>query len=776
MRDNELEMKARGEEKVFKDILTAGGNAKNISSTQTGQQILFDEALRILPQVWDWINNTSARVYRGELKAYFIDEQFLTEKITETLLFLSGAIYYGETFNEGAAHKSRHKNVNSLEKKLMSGLGFNNTFRFLEVVVDHSQYFFKDHKVDTNGTSFKTRVFFTCNLSEIIVEKLAQKASSSFYPMPMTEEPVSWYINEEGKAIGGYKTYQYQLVRADQRHIDYNKFSHKILDSINYIQSTAWIVNKKLLEVVKRDLKTPLREDYVKMAYPQSDECRWELKTPEQLAELGEEEREELRLIRSQNSDQVALYKAEQSDFESALGKYRAIKLAVSICEKYKDEEALYFPHSYDFRGRVYPLPIGLSPQGSDTIKSLLLYKNVKVATKSGQLWNWAYLASLYGEDKLDFLDRVQKGKDLLFADYKDADEPYQFLSHQLELQKWMNDLDYIPNTRIHLDACNSGSQFTSAITGDRAGCEATNVIPSYEDGKLVRRDAYLLVAERALELTGELVRGAKDKKTKQMYQFFYNLLKEKGRKICKVPVMVSNYGGTEGGRTEILWNMFRELKVDRKWITRKVASAFGKIIGQSITGTLSGGKAFEGYIQKMNGLIAKQNRPVEWKTSDGFHVVHIKNKELAPKQVVCILPSSRKATKIMKKVYSDNVSVTKMKSAISPNYIHSLDAELLRRVALRMEAKGIRDSDWIHDSFGCHPNEVELMLDLTKQEFADLVKADPLKVLDRQLRFQMDDTRKTFRVLGETEIPFLDGFKISDGVEVVKDSDWFFS
>ncbi len=316
------------------------------------------------------------------------------------------------------------------------------------------------------------------------------------------------------------------------------------------------------------------------------------------------------------------------SDYESELGKYRAIRLAIQIAEEYQDDEQIYFPHSFDFRGRIYPLPIGLSPQGSDAVKSLLLYKNTQKLTERGEKWNWAYLASLYGDDKLDFEDRVERGKQLLEADYHEADEPYQFLSHQIEIKKWVKDSNYIPNTRIHLDACNSGSQFTSAITGDKKGCLATNVIPTFnKDGGQDRQDAYLLVAERSLKLTEQMISKEKDVETKSQLRFLKGLLVENGRKICKVPVMVSNYGGTAGGRADILWSMFRELGVDRKWITKKNASLFGKIIGDSIHGVLSGGKAFETYIHAMNNIIAKANKPIQWTTSDGFHVVHVKNK-----------------------------------------------------------------------------------------------------------------------------------------------------
>jgi hypothetical protein len=63
------------------------------------------------------------------------------------------------------------------------------------------------------------------------------------------------------------------------------------------------------------------------------------------------------------------------------------------------------------------------------------------------------------------------------------------------------------------------------------------------------------------------------------------------GRKICKRPVMVSNYGGTMGGRTDILFNMFRELKIERKFVNIRVARHLSKIIGDAIAGVLVGGK-----------------------------------------------------------------------------------------------------------------------------------------------------------------------------------------
>lgn len=775
MNENESLMKQKGEDRVWSEIFKGDTKElKNISTTQIGQQLILDEAINILPQMRDWIENKSSRIYRQTLIDYFVDDDTLLEKTTFTFLLLAGSIYTEHHSLKGKARILRQPKINSIRRKLFESLDFDTVWRIVEAIVDFSKYFTTEkscQKDSQRGLNYK------CSISEDIMEKLTLKAYESFYPLPMLEEPLDWSWSEENGIQGGYNHFQKELIRTSSKRVDYSRYSKAIFDSVNYIQKVSWIVNEELLTVLRRDLKYPDIKDFIKSDYPNAEQCQWEISLGENAKiKLSEEEEFKLREHRGIFLEAVELYKAEKADMESAVGKYRAIKMALDIADKYKGK-IIYFPHSYDFRGRVYPLPVGLSPQGSDEVKSLLEYDEGRVLNEQGANWAWAYLASLKGDDKITFEERIVRGKQLLYADYKEADEPYQFLAHQLELQKFFIEPNYKFKGRVHLDACNSGSQFTSAITGDKAGCIATNVIPTIqEDGTHLRQDAYLLVADRATELTMSMIKVEEDVERLELLIFLRDLLLANGRKICKNPVMVSNYGGTAGGRSEILWNMFRELKVDHKWINKKNANVFSKIIGESIHGVLNGGKAFELYIHKLNNVIAKRNRPIKWTTSDGFHVVHVKNKELKPRQVSCMLPGSRRSTTILKKGFSDAVSPAKMKSAISPNYIHSLDAELLRSVALRMEAEGIFYSDWIHDSFGCHPNDVDVMLDITKDEFSKLVEREPLKELDTELRRQAGTSNTSMKALRKVKIPDLEGFDQSKGMEQVKDSNWFFS
>ena len=769
MNTNEQKMKLKGEAKVWASITNSSGKAKDVSSTQIGQQLLFDEALRILPEFKDWLDNTGKND-KSVFKNVFSDDESTMILILKTLFLMAGNL--SGALDRGGKNKTRHKRVNSIQSNFFPEFTFDQTWRVVEVVVDLSKFFEVEKSMSVKRGKFNWNLNYTCNIDEHVFQKISSKALISFYPMPMKEAPLDWGYNENGDVVGGYKDFQYDMVRSNYKMYKKHKFDDRVLDSINYIQSQAWVVNEEVLFAVEEDLRIPIKSDFITLEYPDSEGCKFGVDIKKEGHGLSEEEVVEVKSYRKSFQENVDLYQAEARDFESAMGKYRAVKMAIEIAHDYKGED-IYFPHSYDSRGRVYPIPVGLSPQGSDAVKAMLCYSEGQVLDEDGAAWAFAYLASLYGEDKLHFEDRVEMGMRLMEEDYRDADEPYQFLAHQIELRKVIEDPTATFNGRIHLDACNSGSQFTSALTGDLKGCLATNVVPTIgEDGLCDRQDAYLLVANKSIELTKVILDGELSEEDRDVYEMLLGLLETNGRKICKRPVMVSNYGGTAGGRADMLYDMFRDLKIDRKYITKANAIKFAKIIGDSIMGVLNGGKAFERYIQTMNNIIAKNGKPVVWNTSDGFRVVHVKNKELPKQRVRLKLPKARRETNIIKKSYSNEVSPSKMRSAISPNYIHSLDAELLRRVALRMRDEGIESSDWIHDSFGCLPNEVGRMLEITKEVFLEMMEKDPLLKLDMGLRKQSLLHGTTEKQLSKVEIPRLGCVDFSKIIE----SAWFFS
>lgn len=453
---DESRMKKRGEDRIWKSITSQSGGSKTVSQTQLGQQFIFDDAIRLTPIIRDWIETKSSKTDRKDLQSFFKDDDILLKIITETF-FLLASTTYAIKVTRNKIH-TRHKSIVLIQSKLMPTLTFDMVWRFIEVVVDNSSFFIVDKSFVSVNNSLTTSLRYTCTLSENIIERLSLDAFKAFYPSPMLTPPKDWSF-KDGNLIGGYETYQYDLIRTRSFDVDYNLYSNNIFKTVNYIQSVPWCVNKEVLDAVSSDLKMPLKEDFVLSPYPEDTQCEWtlDLKEEDVINSLSQDDIDKIKEARLSYSEKREIYTAEVKDFESAMGKYRAIKLAIGVAEEYKNEKEIYFPHSYDFRGRIYPIPIGLSPQGSDAVKAILEYSRGEILTELGEQWAWAYLASLYGDDKIDFKERIDRGKELLSADYRDADEPYQFLAHQLELKKFMKDRNYLFKGRVHLDACNSG-------------------------------------------------------------------------------------------------------------------------------------------------------------------------------------------------------------------------------------------------------------------------------------------------------------------------------
>mgnify|MGYP003677780565 FL=1 len=209
---NEQKMKDRGEVKIWSTIETKTGGSKEASSIQLAQQIILNDALRILPEVREWIEVVSAKTYRRDLKNYFLPEvdeekeedpdEKLLEKITQTFLFLAGTVrnpFEDQSNMQGKA--DRHKKVNTLKARILPELSFELAWRFLEVVINLSEYYTVEKKLNYNKEGFKWRFTYSSLLADSILDKLTLEAAEAFYPMPMKEPPVDWGYDDETEVL-----------------------------------------------------------------------------------------------------------------------------------------------------------------------------------------------------------------------------------------------------------------------------------------------------------------------------------------------------------------------------------------------------------------------------------------------------------------------------------------------------------------------------------------------------------------------------------------------
>jgi len=64
------------------------------------------------------------------------------------------------------------------------------------------------------------------------------------------------------------------------------------------------------------------------------------------------------------------------------------------------------------------------------------------------------------------------------------------------------------------------------------------------------------------------------------------------------------------------------------------------------------------------------------------------------------------------------------MQNAVSPNFVHALDASHLTLTALEMQKAGL-DIVGIHDSFGTHPCDVDTLHTAIRTAFVEMYRAD---------------------------------------------------
>ena len=72
--------------------------------------------------------------------------------------------------------------------------------------------------------------------------------------------------------------------------------------------------------------------------------------------------------------------------------------------------------------------------------------------------------------------------------------------------------------------------------------------------------------------------------------------------------------------------------------------------------------------------------------------------------------------------------------SAIGANVVHSLDATHMSNTIVLMDSAGFNNFAPVHDSFGCHAEDVCMLEIATKTTFIDMYKKDVLDDLRAQL------------------------------------------
>ena len=415
------------------------------------------------------------------------------------------------------------------------------------------------------------------------------------------------------------------------------------------------------------------------------------------------------------------------------------------MTRKFKDEKAFYFPHTVDFRGRMYANTAFLNPQGEDSARGLLEFSKGKPMGISGLPWLQVHLANCYGYDKVSLEDRVEWtllhekeilaiGKNPLSENWwMDADKPWQFLRACLEYVKVKQQgKDYVSHLPITVDGSCNGLQHFSAMLRDERGGKAVNLTDSE-----LPEDIYEIVRKVVKE---------KISRDNSSLSIIWNSDKNLDRSLVKRPVMTTPYGATLYGMREQLHEEMKKQKDKGKvfegieegedlWKHCKYLAGFiYEAIGEVVISARKGMK----WLQNCASILNKSDLPIYWTLPTGF-VVKQKYLKSMVSEVKTVI-NGKMASLYAAHGQNDKINRHRQVNGIAPNFVHSLDAcHLMKTVMGANDECGIDSFSVVHDSFGTHACDVEQLGMVLREKFVELYSEDVLENFRLEQKISLD-------------------------------------
>ena len=662
-----------------------------------------------------------------------LNEDLKSDKLVGIVLY---SILRGVYLEDDAASVAivSGKHVASAVYKDRSNEAIKLGVQLMEKIVDQTEMV--ERVVTTHKSKSKVTYKVSDEVFNNIDELTKDVANSEFYATPMTIRPKDWTFDySTGKFTGGYLNKQFQIIRGYKGQPRWLCKQTHLLKTLNYIQGVPYRINKEVFEAVKKDLKPPVIEP---------DESK--------------------------------------KDFESREGKFRAIRMALEIAEIYQDEEEIYFPHNYDSRGRIYPISILFNTQGTKEIKGILEFANGVELTEGGLNQMFAYLSSTFGNDKASYKDRVKHGKELFKSNtpYTDADD-----EKYIYLQVFNSIKAYYAGEKchvaIHRDGTCNGLQHLSALTRCNRGAKSVNLTET--EG---RCDIYQEVAAMAYEILNKsgfdglftkiegMIAGSEDQDWSEALQHIKEQLQESqgqialemfegktGRKVCKRPTMIKPYGGTSEGICGYIHDEVKginsRLAYEPYWAERdkRIVNPFTRLMAEttkkSVNSIVKGGNEFEQWAKETGSLIGKSKKLPYWVTPDNFKVEL--NNFLQEKVKFDFQIGRGRKMSVTLKNPTNKIDVRGIRNCISPNIVHSLDATHLRNTLSTAVENGITDLWFIHDSFGCNPNQIDKLDSIIRGEFVNIYSGDYLRCeLENKFK-QQNQSVKPIPIVGDFDV-----------------------
>ena len=437
------------------------------------------------------------------------------------------------------------------------------------------------------------------------------------------------------------------------------------------------------------------------------------------------------------------------------------------VADKMKDKDRIFFPLQLDFRGRGYPLPLFLNPQGTSVAKALLTFARGKPIENEAQLrWLLLHTANKWGLDKKSSSERlewVETNRDMIKSIGTDdsdtrwiaADDPFGFVAACRELTLfWKKGFGFLSRLPVGMDATTQGLQLYALLLRDPIAALATNVLPNERPA-----DPYQAVADLVIEK----LRASKSEYAPKLLRLGIDRTTTK-RQTMTLPYGLTRHSCT-GYSREWLEGKIRDQPNPFGLEVYRPAAFLGQLVWDSMEGVVGSATRGMKFIRECMGVLVDHDVTPRWMTPLGLPVrmryenydsVMVNTRIGARARVLTIREENGKQSK------------RKALNGAAPNFIHSLDGVggLLGATMNLAASRGVQDIGAVHDQLLCLAADAPVMARCVREATVELFSQDLLQDFRNQVLF--------FLPTGAT-IPELPEYGTLDVTEVLN-SEYYFN
>ncbi|KAK6100643.1 DNA-dependent RNA polymerase family protein [Brugia pahangi] len=544
--------------------------------------------------------------------------------------------------------------------------------------------------------------------------------------LPMEVPPRPWLDSGEG---GPYYGSSFNVLRP---HPDYSminvnyemkkrlksrKQARPVFDALNDLGITPWKINEPVLDVALKVFE---------MAQTNTDEKFLEklsipihpsrVPIPDYVVKFGNMEVDELP-INDWREYSKAKYEAMKKRNElNSLWCWLLYRL--TMANHFKGS-VLFFPHSMDFRGRVYPITPYLNHMGDDLNRSLLVFAEGRPLGDDGLRWLKLHCINLTGILKKESnFSRVAYADEMLPKILESAneplsgemwwtksEEPWQTLSACIEIRNALqtgNPTTFVSHLPVYQDGSCNGLQHYAALGRDQEGGKEVNLVPAEKPS-----DVYSSVAARVEQKRLEDEQSPESEVHDLALSLRTVMPGPISRKVIKQTVMTTVYGVTMNGARRQIERQLKAMEIDSNE-RMKYATYLADRTFRSLNDAFTSSMKMKDWFRDCAEAIVKLMHTVEWITPLGLPVYQPYLETKMEENKVYRLPKSIKQI-----------------NAFPPNFVHSLDSTHMMLTALYCRRLGITFAA-VHDCYWTHACEVDEMNKICREQFVHL-HSEPL-------------------------------------------------